>query len=396
MQGYNCIVIYNSARDHILMCQRTADPYKGKLNVVGGKIDLDERGNREDGFAAAYRELQEETGITPEQIELKHMMDFTYYNQGCFVEIYVGALAKATEPVRLQSEKHPLCWVPLTENFFDLDKFAGEGNIGHMLEQVRVFGCGIQERESQRPNLDEPYTILCYGDSNTFGYNPMTGLRYPESVRWPKLLQARLDARGIADSTEAQGVADPAKAQSDKGQTFRVIEEGCNGRTAAYIKEEEPWKYGLPYLKPCLNTHKPVNLLILMLGSNDLKKMFPADPEEIAASVKGLIETTVEFTKEKQGFAPQILLISPPEIGPEIETSVFAESFDIDAVSRSKAFAPLYEKVARETGCDFLNAAALTGSLPEDSLHFMPADHASLADAVYSMVCKIYTRTQNR
>jgi len=74
---------------------------------------------------------------------LSHMMDFTYYNQGCIVEIYVGVLRR---DVQLQPEKHPLYWLPLSENFFDLERFAGEGNIGHMLEQVKDYGTGPDMR----------------------------------------------------------------------------------------------------------------------------------------------------------------------------------------------------------------------------------------------------------
>lgn len=134
MQGYNCIAIYNKDRDKLLFCKRLNDPYKGKYNFVGGKI-----AENESSFHAAYRELYEETGITEKDIKLSHMMDFTYYNQNCTVEVYVGFLDK---DVTLTPEKHPLSWIPITENFFDLHKFAGEGNIGHMVEQVRIYGTG--------------------------------------------------------------------------------------------------------------------------------------------------------------------------------------------------------------------------------------------------------------
>lgn len=134
MQGYNCIMIYHADGDKILFCKRQKDPYKGKYNLVGGKIEEGENGQE-----AAYRELYEETGIGRDDIALTHMMDFTYYNQDCYVEVYVGFLQKE---IPLREEEHPLCWLGTKEDFFDLKRFAGEGNIGHMLEQVRTYGCG--------------------------------------------------------------------------------------------------------------------------------------------------------------------------------------------------------------------------------------------------------------
>lgn len=138
MQGYNCIMIFDKTGKELLFCKRTKDPYKGKYNLVGGKIE-----QGEDGFIAAYRELREETGITKELVKLRHMMDFTYHNQNCYVEVYVGRLR---DDVFLREEKHPLLFLRLEEeDFFSLDKFAGEGNIGHMVEQVRDYGEGVRE-----------------------------------------------------------------------------------------------------------------------------------------------------------------------------------------------------------------------------------------------------------
>ena len=138
MQGYNCIMIYDKTGEKLLFCKRTKDPYLGKYNLVGGKIEKEE-----DHFAAAYREPKEETGIDRAQVKLHHMMDFTYYNQDCYVEIYVGRLE---EDVVLVEEEHPLLFLDLKkEDFFDLEQFAGEGNIGHMIEQVKEFGYGITE-----------------------------------------------------------------------------------------------------------------------------------------------------------------------------------------------------------------------------------------------------------
>ena len=131
------IVFWCIARieEEILFCKRLNDPYEGMYNLVGGKIEPGE-----DGFHAAYRELFEETGISREDVTLYHMMDFTYYNQNCFVEVYTGVLQADVE---LRPEKHPLHWISAEENFFDLEKYAGEGNIGHMVVQAERFGSGI-------------------------------------------------------------------------------------------------------------------------------------------------------------------------------------------------------------------------------------------------------------
>ncbi len=134
MQGYNCIMVFSLDDEKILFCKRTKDPYMGLYNLVGGKIEKDE-----DGFVAAYRELREETDIDSKDIQLSHMMDFTYYNQNCYVEVYVG---KVNVEVTLIDELHPLEWLSVNENYFDSTKFAGEGNIGHMVEQVRIYGVG--------------------------------------------------------------------------------------------------------------------------------------------------------------------------------------------------------------------------------------------------------------
>lgn len=135
MQGYNCIMIYSKDQKSLLFCKRLWDPYEGLYNLVGGKIEPGE-----DGFEAAYRELEEETGIGRDAIELSHMMDFTYYNQDCIVEVYVGNLHREVD---LIPEKHPLCWIPLEgTDFFDMQTFAGEGNIGHMVQQVEIYGRG--------------------------------------------------------------------------------------------------------------------------------------------------------------------------------------------------------------------------------------------------------------
>lgn len=131
MRNYNVILIYNPTCDKILLCKREKEPYKGLLNMVGGKIEEDES-----GFCAAYRELFEETGIRRSDVFLHHFMDFTYYITNCTVEVYVG---KLKHDIDLIEEENELLWSDLNHNFFDSSIYAGEGNIGHIIEEVNLF-----------------------------------------------------------------------------------------------------------------------------------------------------------------------------------------------------------------------------------------------------------------
>jgi 8-oxo-dGTP diphosphatase len=130
MQGYNVIMVYNRRADKLLMCRRMKDPYKGLSNFVGGKIE-----DGETGLESAYRELREETGISRGDIVLRHLMDFTYYYQNCYVEVYVGRLKR---DVPVSGEENQLYWSDTDLDFFDMSLYVGEGNIGHMVEQVRM------------------------------------------------------------------------------------------------------------------------------------------------------------------------------------------------------------------------------------------------------------------
>lgn len=130
MQGFNVIAVFDESLEKVLMCRRKKDPYKGLSNFVGGKIELDE-----DGYEAAYRELEEETGITKADISLTHLIDFTYCLDDCYVETYVGKLNKAVEVI---GDENELYWSGLDHDFFDSSKYAGEGNIGHIMMHIEM------------------------------------------------------------------------------------------------------------------------------------------------------------------------------------------------------------------------------------------------------------------
>ena len=199
-------------------------------------------------------------------------------------------------------------------------------------------------------------TILCYGDSNTYGFDPRTGFRYPADVRWTGRLAGLL------------------------GEGYHVVEEGCNGRTTVYDDPLEGWKNGLDYLKPCLNSHKPVDIVIMMLGSNDLKEVFHASAAEIANGAGVLVETILRFTEEKQGFAPRIILVSPPEIGEDIRHSAFYGAFYENAIDRSRQFPGEYRRIAEKYGCICFNSAEYVKPSKDDSLHLDPEGHRILAE----------------
>ena len=131
MKKLNVILVYSKDENKILMCKREKEPYKGKFNLVGGKVEKDE-----DELHAAYRELYEETGIRSDDIVLTHIMNFQYIMQDMELEVYAGKLNKDIE---LIEEVNKLYWINKNENFFDLEKYAGEGNIGHMLQQVEIY-----------------------------------------------------------------------------------------------------------------------------------------------------------------------------------------------------------------------------------------------------------------
>ncbi len=130
MKKLNVIMVFNKEKNKILMCERKKEPYKGKLNLVGGKVE-----QAEDELHAAYRELEEETGITKQDIILTNVMNFEYNLLDMELELYAGVLNK---DVKVVEEVNKLLWVDTGEDFFNTEKYAGEGNIGHMLRQVEI------------------------------------------------------------------------------------------------------------------------------------------------------------------------------------------------------------------------------------------------------------------
>lgn len=129
-RNVNIIVIFNQDKTKLLMCKREKDPYKGKYNFVGGKIEPGE-----DHLKAAYRELQEETNITNRDVTLTHFMDFTYYLDDTLLETYVTTLSKE---VYIHGDENELAWIDINEDFKDDTRFAGDGNIYHIIKVIAL------------------------------------------------------------------------------------------------------------------------------------------------------------------------------------------------------------------------------------------------------------------
>ena len=211
--------------------------------------------------------------------------------------------------------------------------------------------------------------IICFGDSNTYGYDPANGGRYDENTRWPKLLAKAL------------------------GDDFEIFEEGQNGRT---IANDDPWeggtKCGMDYVLPMIETKKPVDLLVIMLGSNDLKRKFNLPAADIAGSLMTMLMKIKGYCRDFIACPDmKILIVSPPALSEPFTESYFATFFDEkDVVAKSKELAVWYEQVAGQFGCYFLNATEKISAGSVDHLHLDPAGHRAMAQLVKDKIDEIF------
>ncbi len=209
--------------------------------------------------------------------------------------------------------------------------------------------------------------ILCFGDSNTWGAHPQDGSRYPEDLRWTGLLQKQL------------------------GPNFRIIEEGQNGRTCEMDDPVEGEKSGITYIVPCIESQLPLDLIVVMLGTNDMKLRFKRSASEIADGARRLIQKIHAFLEVKDVRVP-ILLISPIELHENIVHSEFGEMFDAErGLAKSQGLAHYFEGVAKDQNCHYLDAAKITAASPIDALHLDAAGHSKMADAIQGKILEIFT-----
>lgn len=205
--------------------------------------------------------------------------------------------------------------------------------------------------------------ILCYGDSNTWG-SSLEGHddgRYPLGVRWTSILQNILGS-----------------------DNYRIIEEGLGGRTTVSDDPiEGDWKNGRTPLLAILHSHQPLDWVIIMLGTNDLKTRFGKNAHEIALGAKVLVDIVKDQDIGTGGKKPEILLICPPHILDEC-----AEPMEIfsNAEVISKEMPQHYAQFADEAGVHFLNAGLHIKTSDIDGIHWASAEHKKLAEAIAEIV----------
>jgi len=201
-------------------------------------------------------------------------------------------------------------------------------------------------------------TILFFGDSNTWGYHPVTGRRYSTDERFTGRLSNMLSE-------------------------CRIIEEGLKGRTTATDDEMGPLRNGRKALPMVLCTHDPIDYLVIMLGTNDVKRRFQLSPGEIAEGLERLIQI-VKTPHLWDGTAvPEILIVCPANVSVDYVGSAMNKSFDHTSVEKAKALHGVYEELAKQYGCAYLNAMEYAQTGVTDGVHLEADGHQKLADALY-------------
>lgn len=207
-------------------------------------------------------------------------------------------------------------------------------------------------------------TIVCFGDSNTHGYNSVTGGRFDETERFPCLLEQYL------------------------GEDYLVREEGISGRTTVF---EDPLFEGISGLSSIffsMMAHEPVSLLVIMLGTNDTKDRFSVSASNIAKGLERLTKKAMSITDAWAGETPNILLIAPPPIEDDYSSTECGAMMGIHCAGKSRELAFYYQKTAELIGCHFLDAGAIPGMHmhPADYMHFTVESHDLLAKELAKII----------
>lgn len=197
--------------------------------------------------------------------------------------------------------------------------------------------------------------VLCYGDSNTYGWIAAGGGRYPRGVRWPGVLSAQL------------------------GDGWHVIEEGLGGRTTVFDDPLLSGRNGKRYLEPCLMSHDPLDVVVIALGTNDLKVRFAASGADIAHGVAVLAEAALAM-------APKVLALGLPTLGRLDDRSDELEG----AYEKAKRMRPHLRASAAEIGFELLELHDLVSFTDDDGFHLDAAGHWAIGEAVARRIASMF------
>ena len=198
--------------------------------------------------------------------------------------------------------------------------------------------------------------IVCFGDSNTYGFIPAQGGRFDEHTRWTALLARTLAPKG-----------------------YEVIEQGCNGRTTVFDDPKSPERNGSKALERLLQTLSQPDTMIFMLGTNDCKWQFHADAQDITEGMALLVSMVHLYWPDTR-----ILLMSPAPLLEGASEEAGGRPFDAEGIRHSQELPARYRELARTNNCDFLCAGDIVTPDPADGVHLNAASHRKLAEALAS------------
>ena len=213
--------------------------------------------------------------------------------------------------------------------------------------------------------------IVCFGDSNTHGYCAVPsdcgdgGARFNEEERWTCLLQKNL------------------------GEDYLVVEEGLSGRTTVFNDPLHEGLSGLDMITPVLMSHEPVDLLIIMLGTNDTKDRLGANAACIGIGMERLI-LKAKNTPCWNGGVPHILVIAPPHIGEGLYKIPEGEAMGCTCAEKSRGLAEKYKIVCANQGCMFLDAEGVAEFNSYDCMHLTKKGHAALAETLTDLISEFF------
>jgi len=211
----------------------------------------------------------------------------------------------------------------------------------------------------------QPLTVVCFGDSLTWGFNPADKSRYGHDIRWTRLLQKEL------------------------GDAYYVVEEGVNGRTTVFEDPVRGDKNGLQHLASVRKTHMPIDILIIMLGSNDLQDRFALSADAIGLAMGRILYAATQATDDVEGRAPKVLLMAPPPLGDFTGKEYAGVYSNAHGGVQSRRLAGVYETLAQDYGVAFFDAGTVVSASPIDAIHFEAEPQADLAKAVAAKVRKL-------